>query len=92
MAMRARGRGCEKREERGGEAGVAAYAAGLTDWDMASMYGKLCIFAFAAWAGSNGGVIAGLAICGVVLSTTNAAAGPSPRSYMRVDPSLFCLW
>lgn len=43
---------------------------------MASMYGKLCIFAFAAWGGvSGGGVIAGLAICGVVLSTTSAAAG-----------------
>eukprot|EP00884_Botryococcus_braunii_P021600 jgi/Botrbrau1/8123/Bobra.0308s0016.1 len=52
-----------------------AYAAGLTDWDMASMYGKLCIFAFASWAGNQGGVIAGLAICGVVLSTANAAAG-----------------
>jgi len=53
-----------------------AYAAGLTDWDMASMYGKLCIFAFAAWGGvAGGGVIAGLAICGVVLSTTSAASG-----------------
>ena len=53
-----------------------AYAAGLTDWDMASMYGKLCIFAFAAWGGvGGGGVIAGLAICGVVLSTTSAASG-----------------
>ncbi len=39
------------------------------------MYGKLCIFAFASWAGNEGGVIAGLAICGVVLSTANAAAG-----------------
>ena len=43
---------------------------------MASMYGKLCIFGFAAWGGvAGGGVISGLAICGVVLSTTSAAAG-----------------
>ena len=40
---------------------------------MASLYGKLCIFAFAAWAGHNGGVTAGLAICGVMLSVTSAA-------------------
>lgn len=52
-----------------------AYGAGLTDWDMASLYGKLCIFAFAAWAGSHGGVTAGLAVCGVMLSVTTAAAG-----------------
>ncbi|KAI8471372.1 MAG: OPT superfamily oligopeptide transporter [Monoraphidium minutum] len=52
-----------------------SYGAGLTDWDMASMYGKLCLFIFAAWAGAEGnGVIVGLAICGVVLSATSAAA------------------
>ena len=39
------------------------------------MYGKLCIFIFAAWAGTNGqGAIAGLGICGVVLSATSQAA------------------
>ena len=26
----------------------------LTDWNMASMYGKLAIFIFAAWAGEGG--------------------------------------
>ena len=52
-----------------------AYGSGLTDWDMSSLYGKLCIFAFAAWAGSDGGVTAGLAICGVMLSVTSAACG-----------------
>ena len=30
-----------------------AYGAGLTDWNVASTYAKLCIFAFAAWAGNN---------------------------------------
>ena len=39
------------------------------------MYGKLCIFIFAAWAGTSGqGAIAGLGICGVVLSATSQAA------------------
>lgn len=39
------------------------------------MYAKLGLFLFAAWAGSQGnGVIAGCAICGVIMvSTTNAA-------------------
>ena len=55
-----------------------AYGAGLTDWDMASLYGKLCIFAFAAWAGNHGGVTAGLAVCGIMLSVTTAAAGAQP--------------
>lgn len=55
---------------------VNAYVCGLTDNDISSMYGKLCIFAFAAWAGyGNGGVIVGLAICGVILSTTSSTAG-----------------
>lgn len=52
-----------------------AYGCGLTDWDMASLYGKLCIFAFAAWGSQSGGVTAGLAVCGVMLSVTSAAAG-----------------
>ncbi len=30
-----------------------AYGAGLTDWNVASTYAKLCIFAFAAWAGKD---------------------------------------
>ena len=30
-----------------------SYGCGLTDWDMASMYGKLCLFIFAAWAGAE---------------------------------------
>ena len=52
-----------------------SYGAGLTDQDNSSMYGKLCIFIFAAWAGTSGqGAIAGLGICGVVLSATSQAA------------------
>ena len=55
--------------------GVAAYIAGLTDQDNSSMFGKFCIFIFAAWAGSqNDGVVVGLVVCGIVLSTTSQAA------------------
>ena len=44
--------------------------------EQASLFGKLGIFAFAAWAGAQGGgVIAGLAVCGVFLAVTSAAAG-----------------
>ncbi|GAB4819572.1 hypothetical protein N2152v2_006618, partial [Parachlorella kessleri] len=52
-----------------------AYGAGMTDWNMASLYGKLAIFIFAAWGGSsNGGVIAGLAVCGVLFSSVASAS------------------
>ena len=30
-----------------------AYGAGLTDWNVASTYAKICIFVFAAWAGND---------------------------------------
>lgn len=52
-----------------------SYGCGLTDWDMSSMYAKLALFVFAAWAGAAGnGVIVGLGICGVVLAATTSAA------------------
>ncbi|XP_026657594.2 probable metal-nicotianamine transporter YSL12 [Phoenix dactylifera] len=52
-----------------------AYGCGLTDWSLASAYGKLAIFLFGAWAGaSNGGVIAGLAACGVMMSIVSTAS------------------
>ncbi len=38
-----------------------AYGAGLTDWNVASTYAKLCIFAFAAWAGNDVSVLKDLA-------------------------------
>ncbi|KAL6850250.1 hypothetical protein ACP4OV_020877 [Aristida adscensionis] len=45
-----------------------SYACGLTDWSLGSVYGKIAIFMFGAWAGqSAGGAIAGLAACGVVV-------------------------
>lgn len=33
-----------------------SYGAGLTDWDNCSMYGKLALFIFAAWAGVQVGL------------------------------------
>ncbi|KAL6651068.1 hypothetical protein ACP70R_009993 [Stipagrostis hirtigluma subsp. patula] len=52
-----------------------AYGSGLTDWSLASTYGKLAIFIFGAWAGaSHGGVIVGLATCGVMMSIVGTAS------------------
>ncbi|KAG9442279.1 hypothetical protein H6P81_018133 [Aristolochia fimbriata] len=52
-----------------------AYGAGLTDWSLASTYGKLAIFTIGAWAGaSNGGVLAGLAACGVMMNIVSTAS------------------
>ncbi|PKA58922.1 putative metal-nicotianamine transporter YSL6 [Apostasia shenzhenica] len=51
-----------------------SYGTGLTDWNLASTYGKIGLFVFAAIIGSNGGVIAGLAACGVMMSIVSTAA------------------
>ncbi|RWW60531.1 hypothetical protein BHE74_00032463, partial [Ensete ventricosum] len=52
-----------------------AYGCGLTDWNLASTYGKLAIFVFGAWAGADhGGVLAGLAACGLVMSVVATAS------------------
>lgn len=51
-----------------------AYGAGLTDWSLASNYGKLFLFIFASWAGSQGGILAGLATCGVAMTIVASAS------------------
>ena len=52
-----------------------AYGSGLTDWSLASTYGKLAIFVFGAWAGlAHGGVLVGLAACGVMMSIVSTAS------------------
>ncbi|KAK4733285.1 hypothetical protein R3W88_007546 [Solanum pinnatisectum] len=52
-----------------------AYGNGLTDWSLASTYGKLAIFTIGAWAGaSHGGVLAGLAACGVMMNIVTTAS------------------
>lgn len=45
-----------------------AYASGLTDWSLGTVYAKLAIFIFGAWVGkAAGGEVAGLAAGGVVM-------------------------
>ncbi|XP_022841703.1 probable metal-nicotianamine transporter YSL6 isoform X2 [Olea europaea var. sylvestris] len=51
-----------------------SYGAGLTDWSLASTYGKIGLFIIASLVGSNGGVLAGLAACGVMMSIVSTAA------------------
>jgi len=52
-----------------------AYGCGLTDWSLVTTYGKLAIFIFGAWAGKDGGgVLAGLATCGVMMAIVSTAA------------------
>ncbi|KAB1211117.1 putative metal-nicotianamine transporter YSL7 [Morella rubra] len=52
-----------------------AYGTGLTDWSLGSTYGKLAIFTIGAWAGaSHGGVLAGLAACGVMMNIVSTAS------------------
>ncbi|KAL6006379.1 putative metal-nicotianamine transporter ysl6, partial [Asimina triloba] len=51
-----------------------SYGCGLTDWSLASTYGKICLFIFSSLVGGNGGVLAGLAACGVMMSIVSTAA------------------
>lgn len=52
-----------------------AYGCGLTDWSLGSTYGKLAIFVIGAWAGAaHGGVLAGLAACGVMMNIVSTAS------------------
>nr|GMD35922.1 probable metal-nicotianamine transporter YSL7 [Ipomoea batatas] len=52
-----------------------AYGCGLTDWSLASNYGKIAILIFSSWVGQdNGGVLAGLAACGVMMSIVSTAS------------------
>ncbi|KAF8031535.1 hypothetical protein BT93_D0679 [Corymbia citriodora subsp. variegata] len=52
-----------------------AYGCGLTDLTLASIYGTLAVFVIGAWAGaSNGGILAGLAACGVMMNIVSTAS------------------
>ncbi|KAK3183836.1 hypothetical protein Dsin_031122 [Dipteronia sinensis] len=51
-----------------------SYGTGLTDWNLASTYGKIGLFIFASLVGTDGGVVAGLAACGVMMSIVSTAA------------------
>ncbi|KAI5434765.1 hypothetical protein KIW84_021545 [Lathyrus oleraceus] len=53
-----------------------AYGCGLTDYSLASTYGKLAILTISAWVGSSskGGVTAGLVACGVMMSIVSTTS------------------
>ncbi|KAK2968765.1 hypothetical protein RJ640_028158 [Escallonia rubra] len=51
-----------------------SYGSGLTDWSLASTYGKVGLFIIASMVGSNGGVLAGLAASGLMMSIVSTAA------------------
>lgn len=51
-----------------------SYGTGLTDWSLASTYGKIGLFIIASLVGKDGGVLAGLAACGVMMSIVSTAA------------------
>ncbi|XP_057773990.1 probable metal-nicotianamine transporter YSL7 [Salvia miltiorrhiza] len=52
-----------------------AYGCGLSDWSLASNYGKIAILVFSSWVGlEKGGVLAGLASCGVMMSIVSTAS------------------
>ncbi|KHG22766.1 putative metal-nicotianamine transporter YSL6 -like protein [Gossypium arboreum] len=51
-----------------------SYGTGLTDWSLSSTYGKIGLFIIASLVGSDGGVMAGLAACGVMMSIVSTAA------------------
>ncbi|XP_039772605.1 probable metal-nicotianamine transporter YSL5 isoform X2 [Panicum virgatum] len=52
-----------------------SYGMGLTNLNLAPTYGKIALFAFASLVGSDGGgVIAGLAACGIIMSIACSTA------------------
>ncbi|XP_052195441.1 probable metal-nicotianamine transporter YSL6 isoform X2 [Diospyros lotus] len=51
-----------------------SYGTGLTDWNLSSTYGKIGLFIIASLVGRDGGVIAGLAACGVMMAIVSTAA------------------
>ncbi|XP_061359805.1 probable metal-nicotianamine transporter YSL7 [Gastrolobium bilobum] len=52
-----------------------AYGCGLTGLSLATIYGEVAIIIFSSWVGiANGGIIAGLASCGVMMSFVSTAS------------------
>nr|DAD36031.1 TPA_asm: hypothetical protein HUJ06_006671 [Nelumbo nucifera] len=52
-----------------------SYGCGLTDWSLASTYGKIAIFIIGSWVGLHGGgIVAGLVACGVMMSIVSTAS------------------
>ncbi|KAI3725925.1 hypothetical protein L1987_65721 [Smallanthus sonchifolius] len=51
-----------------------SYGCGLTDWSLGAAYAKIGLFIISSLVGSNGGVLAGLAACGVVMPIVSTSA------------------
>ncbi|KAL8134567.1 hypothetical protein AgCh_009549 [Apium graveolens] len=51
-----------------------SYGSGLTDWSLASTYGKIGLFMVASLVRRDGGVLAGLAACGAMMAIVSTAA------------------
>ncbi|CAN1838931.1 Probable metal-nicotianamine transporter YSL6, partial [Linum perenne] len=51
-----------------------SYGTGLTDWNLTSTYGKIGLFVIASIIGPDGGVVGGLAACGVMMTIVSTAA------------------
>ncbi|KAI3784624.1 hypothetical protein L1987_43726 [Smallanthus sonchifolius] len=51
-----------------------SYGCGLTDWSLGSAYAKIGLFIISSLVGSNGGVLAGLAACGVMMPIVSTSA------------------
>jgi len=50
-----------------------SYGTGLTDWSLATTYGKIGLFIIASLVGTSGGVLAGLAACGVMMAIVHCS-------------------
>ncbi|KAL3526196.1 hypothetical protein ACH5RR_014568 [Cinchona calisaya] len=71
-----------------------SYGAGLTDFSLASTYGKIGLFIFGSLVGRNGGVLAGLAACGVMMSIVSSAADlmqDFKTGYLTLSSANLCL-
>ncbi|PKI54846.1 hypothetical protein CRG98_024729 [Punica granatum] len=66
-----------------------AYGCGLTDCYLASAYGKVAIIIFSSWVGvERGGIIVGLASCGVIMNIISTAS--DLMAYPLGDPMGSC--
>ena len=65
-----------------------AYGRGLTNWCLAPTYGKLGLFIVLAWACSNGSVMVGLAVCGVMMTIISTTSDITQDFKMVPNPSI----
>ncbi|XP_040383144.1 probable metal-nicotianamine transporter YSL17 [Oryza brachyantha] len=52
-----------------------AYSVGVTDMNLSATYGKIAMLVYCSWVGiDGGGVVAGLAACGIIVSAVSGAS------------------